>query len=250
MKLTFITFVRTPDVPIWFFFAHRRNMQFCFTWDAACCQVHKTIANRKTNLSQRRNKKSRITAKIPQEGALMGHTRQGILVSSVFTEQHSGCLQLLQVKADNRHEKKKKNLHENKTSTVLYTRAQSYGVSTQQPSVLLLWSLMGLLHQHGHLCSVEQCGTPCRQTCAWSMELWLGVIQLPEELACTSCSSLPKLWIITLSVCQHLSGPQEEPVTHSCLIPVTLSHLQGAPVSLKAMFTIPFVSCSKEKATW
>lgn len=128
-----------------------------------------------------------------------------------------------------------------------YTRAQSYGVSTQQPSVLLLWSLMALLHQHGHLCPVEQGRTPCRDACVWSMELWLGVIQLPEELAYTSCSPSPKLWIITPSVCQHLSSPQEEPVTHSCFIPVTLAHsprmhLQGAPPPLKAMFTIPFVS--------
>lgn len=104
-----------------------------------------------------------------------------------------------------------------------YTWAQSYSVSTQQPSALLLWSLMALLHQHGHLCSVEQGCTPCRDTCVWSMELWLGVIQLPEELAYTSCSPSPKLWIITLSVCQHLSSPQEEPVTHSCFIPVTLA---------------------------
>lgn len=44
------------------------------------------------------------------------------------------------------------------------TWALSYGVSTQQPSVLLLWSLMALLHQHGHLCSVEQGCTPCRDT--------------------------------------------------------------------------------------
>lgn len=134
----------------------------------------------------------------------------------------------------------------NKIATVFYTWAQSYGVSTQQPSVLHLRSLMALLHQHGHLCSVVQ-GCTLGYVCAWSMERWLGVIQLSEELAYTSWNSLPKLRIITLLVCQHLSGPTEEPVTHSCFIPVTLAHSpcmhpQGAPAPLKAMFTIPFVS--------
>lgn len=59
----------------------------------------------------------------------------------------------------------KKTLHDNKIATVFYTWAQSYGVSTQQPSVLHLWSLMALLHQHGHLCSVEQGCTPCWDMC-------------------------------------------------------------------------------------
>lgn len=48
--------------------------------------------------------------------------------------------------------------------------------------------------------------------CVWFMEVWLGVIGLPGEPANTSTSSSPKLWIITVSICQHqhVSAPQEE----------------------------------------
>lgn len=65
----------------------------------------------------------------------------------------------------------------------------------------------------------------CEDMCVWFMEVWLGVIPQPGEPANTSTSSSPKLWIITLSICQHqhLSGPQEEPVAHSSFIPVALS---------------------------
>lgn len=43
--------------------------------------------------------------------------------------------------------------------------------------------------------------------CARSIERWLGVIQPPEELVYTSCTSSPKLQIITLSGCQQSVGP-------------------------------------------
>lgn len=87
----------------------------------------------------------------------------------------------------------------------------------------------------------------CQGVSAWFMEVWLGVILLQGEPANTSTSSSSKLWIITLSICQHqhLSAPQEEPVAHSSFIPVALSHLartSGGPGThwAPAIFTIQF----------
>lgn len=85
----------------------------------------------------------------------------------------------------------------------------------------------------------------CQGVSAWFMEVWLGVILLQGEPANTSTSSSSKLWIITLSICQHqhLSDPQEEPVAHSSFIPVALSRLartSGAPAPIELLLYLPF----------
>lgn len=110
---------------------------------------------------------------------------------------------------------------------------KTFSVNTEQLSALLLWSLMALFHDNHSFISMTTFAQWCcfhsvpGYVCAWFMEVWLGVIPLPGEPANTSTSSSPKLWIITLSICQHqhLSAPQEEPVTHSSFIPVALSRL-------------------------
>lgn len=72
--------------------------------------------------------------------------------------------------------------------------------------------------------------------CVWSMEALVGLIWLPGEPANTSTSSSSNVWIITLSIChhQHLSAPQEEPVTHSSVIPVALCRLAYTSRGLSA----------------
>lgn len=99
----------------------------------------------------------------------MGHIRQRISFrSQILPAQHGGCVQLRQlVKADKGGGR---NPPRQQGSNSILHSAQSYGVSTQQPSVLHLWSLMALLHQPSHLCSVEQGCTPCWDTCV--PDLW------------------------------------------------------------------------------
>lgn len=113
-------------------------------------------------------------AGLPQKYCRKEHIRQQLAV--IIQKQCSFCATrwMCSVTAGQSwQQSRNKILHNNKIATVFYTWAQSYGVSTQQPSVLHLRSLMALLHQHGHLCSVVQGWVARWDTCVpdlWSVD--------------------------------------------------------------------------------